>query len=107
MLSSMFSDGDSVEPFGVSSGESFVFGENEAGLQTLELSKENGLMPGDTITFVSIEDENDAKAFPIQKIILESRSRLTVAMATRKLPAGLFRGWMLFWMMIGKKQSIS
>ena len=91
LLSSMFSDGTAEELLGEGTGESFVFGENEAGLQTLELTKENGLMPGDSITFVSIGDENQAKAFPIQKIILESRSRLTVAMAKRKLPAGLFR----------------
>ena len=49
-------------------------------------------MPGDTITFVSIEDENDAKAFPIQKIILESRSRLTVGYGNTEITGRLVSG---------------
>ena len=92
LLSSMFSDGTAEELLGEGSGESFVFGENEAGLQTLELTKENGLMPGDTITFVSIGDENQANAFPIQKIILESRSRLTVGYDKTEITGRLVSG---------------
>ena len=92
LLSSMFSDGTAEELLGEGTGESFVFGENEAGLQTLELTKENGLMPGDTITFVSIGDENQANAFPIQKIILESRSRLTVGYDKTEITGRLVSG---------------
>ncbi len=91
-LSSMFSEGDS-EPLSVESfGESFVFGMNDAGLQTLELTKNNSLMPGDTITFVSIEDENKAKSFLIPKIIFKSRSRLTVGFDKKEITGKLVSG---------------
>lgn len=91
-LSSMFSDGDS-EPSRVETfGETFVFGMNDAGLQTLELTKETSLMPGDTITFVSIEDEKEAKAFRIPKVILEYRSRLTVGFDKTKIRGKLMSG---------------
>ena len=91
-LSSMFSDGDTEPTLEQSFGETFVFGMNDAGLQTLELTKETSLMPGDTITFVSIEDENKAKAFLITKIILESRSRLTVGYDKKEITGKLVSG---------------
>jgi hypothetical protein len=71
--------------------ESFRFGKSDSDerLQTLELTKDTGLMPGETITFVSIEDENEAKAFQIPKIILEDRSTLTVGFGQTEITGKL------------------
>ena len=75
-------------------GESFRFGKSDSDerLQTLELTKDTGLMPGETITFVSIEDENEAKAFQIPKIILEDRSTLTVGFGQTEITGKLISG---------------
>jgi hypothetical protein len=52
LFSSFFSGADTALSFQGSTKDSFSFGQNEAGLQTLELFKETSIMPGDTITFV-------------------------------------------------------
>ena len=90
LLSSLFSDGDSETLPEGSAGEAFFFSVSDGGLQTLEISKDTGLMPGDTITFVSIEDEKEAKAFRIPKVILENRSRLTVGFGKKEIRGTLF-----------------
>ena len=94
LLSSMFSDGESPKSTGGSAGESFYFGENESGLQTLELPQETGLMPGDVLTFVPIEDDdgNEEKAFKISKVILENRSSLTVGFEKKEIIGKLMSG---------------
>jgi len=92
LLPSLFSDGGSEPLPENSAGKTFFFSESDAGLQTLELSKDTGLMPGDTITFVSIEDENEAKAFRIPKVILENRSRLTVGFDKKEIRGKLMSG---------------
>ena len=92
LLSSLFSDGDSETLPEGSAGEAFFFSVSDGGLQTLEISKDTGLLPGDTITFVSIEDEKEAKAFRIPKVILENRSRLTVGFGKKEIRGKLISG---------------
>jgi len=93
-LPSIFSDGESPKPTGGSAGETFYFGESESGLQTLELPQETGLMPGDVLTFVPIEDDNDdeEKAFQISKVILAKRSSLTVGFEKKEITGKLMSG---------------
>ena len=47
------------------SDSAFYFDTDNAGNVTLELGKENGLMPGQSVTFVSKEDESISKTIPI------------------------------------------
>ena len=55
------------------SDSAFYFDTDNAGNVTLELGKENGLMPGQSVTFVSKEDESISKTIPIKGIVLERR----------------------------------
>ena len=92
LFSSFFSDADTVLFSQGSTDDSFSFGLNESGLQTLEIFKETSIMPGDTITFVSVEDENEVKAFIVPKIILENRSTLTVGFDKKEITGNLMSG---------------
>ena len=72
-LISLLSVPESVVQDDGSELDMFWFDTNENGEQVLEFSKETRLSPGDTLTFVSKEDENSFKTFEIAKIALKSR----------------------------------
>ena len=72
-LISLLSVPESVVQDDGSELDMFWFDTNDNGEQVLEFSKETRLSPGDTLTFVSKEDENSFKTFEIAKIALKSR----------------------------------
>jgi hypothetical protein len=89
----LFLSGDDRKPYAEStSSDAFYFETTESGIQTLELSKETALLPGDSITFVSIGDEQEPRKFQISKIILKNRSSLTVGFNDREIEGRLMSG---------------
>ena len=89
----LFLSGDDRKPFAESTSiDAFYFDTTESGIQTLELSKETALLPGDSITFVSIGDEQEPRKFQISKIILKNRSSLTVGFNDREIEGRLMSG---------------
>lgn len=89
----LFLSGDGRKPYAEStSSDAFYFETTESGIQTLELSKETALLPGDSITFVPIGDEQEPRKFQISKIILKNRSSLTVGFNDREIEGRLMSG---------------
>ena len=70
----------------------FGFEINQDGLQILELSKENNLVPGDSITFVSKNDEEVADSFEIDKIILPQGSTYTIKFGNQEREGTILTG---------------
>ena len=68
-LISLLTELESVVQDDSSELDMFWFDSNDNGDQVLEFSKETRLNPGDTLTFVSKEDENSFKTFEIAKIV--------------------------------------
>ena len=72
------------------SDSAFYFDTDIAGNVTLELGKENGLMPGQSVTFVSKEDESISKTIPIKGIVLERRGNYALTYdGTKKITGTL------------------
>ena len=91
-LVSLFSgSGEDVSRNG-SKRDLFWFDINEAGVQILELSKETNLVPGDSITFVSNNDESIADSFEIIKIILLMGSTYTVKYGNKEKEGTILSG---------------
>jgi hypothetical protein len=83
-LFSLFSDSGEDVPRNGSKRDLFWFDVNDADLQILELSKETNLVPGDSITFVSNNDDEVADSFEIKKIILPKGSTYTIKFGNKE-----------------------
>jgi len=74
----------------------FWFDINDNGEQVLEFSKETRLNPGDTVTFVSKDDEDSFQTFEIAQIALKSRGSYTIEIAGKKIDGMLMSNNDLF-----------
>jgi len=88
-LTSFLSEPESVVQEDSYELDMFWFDSNDNGDQVLELSKETRLNPGDTLTFVSKEDQTSFKTFEIAKIVLKSRGSYAIEIAGKKID-GMF-----------------
>ena len=95
-LSYLFSEPESVVQDDSSVRDMFWFDTNDNGEQVLEFSKETPLNPGDTLTFVSKEDENIYKTFEVAKIVLKSRGSYSIEIAGKKIDGMLMSNNDLF-----------
>jgi hypothetical protein len=91
-LVSLFSDSVEDIPRNGSKRDLFWFDINEVGVQILELSKETNLVPGDSITFVSNNDESIADSFEIIKIILLKGSTYTIKYGNQEKEGTIMSG---------------
>ena len=88
----LFSDSGFDIPEDRSKRDLFWFDTNEADLQVLELSKDSDLVPGDSISFVSNEDDSIVDTFEITKIILLKGSSYTVTYDKKEIEGSLMSG---------------
>ena len=88
----LFSDSGFDIPKDRSKRDLFWFDTNEADLQVLELSKDSDLVPGDSISFVSNEDNSTVDTFEIAKIILLKGSSYTVTYDKKEIEGSLMSG---------------
>mgnify|MGYP001156766232 CR=1 FL=1 len=91
-LVSFFYDTEEEPSQNRSAQDLFGFELNQDGLQILELSKENNLVPGDSITFVSKNDEEVADSFEIDKIILPQGSTYTIKFGNQEREGTILTG---------------
>jgi len=91
-LVSFLADSDEEVPKNGAARDLFWFDINEAGLQILGLSKENNLVPGDSITFISNNDEQIADSFEIDKIILPQGSTYTIKFGNKEREGTILTG---------------
>ena len=95
-LISLLSEPEALVQDDSSQLDMFWFDINDNGEQVLEFSKETRLNPGDTVTFVSKDDEDSFQTFEIAQIALKSRGSYTIEIAGKKIDGMLMSNNDLF-----------
>ena len=89
---SAFSESQTLVSADDESGETYWFDANEKGAQTLEVRKDNNLLPGDLITFVSKQDASVADSFEIDAVILLDGADYVIRLPGKTIQGALVSG---------------